>query len=686
MVIVESPAKSKTIEKYLGSDYQVLASFGHVRDLPKKELGVDVDHDFEPKYIIPTNAKKTVTALKKALVKKDTLYIATDLDREGEAIGWHVVQALGLNEVRANGHSPVRTKSPEIKRITFHEITKSAILDALKHPRQINKDLVDAQQARRVLDRLVGYTLSPFLWKKLYKGLSAGRVQSVALRLIVERERERQKFKPTDYWTIHALLKSKKGTNNRFVADLISHQGKKLDAMEISSAKAGEAIIEKLNKSDFIVESLESSSQKRYAKPPYTTSTLQQDSVNRLNFSAKKTMMLAQRLYEAGLITYMRTDSVQLSADAQTMSRKYIDKTFGQKYLPEKPNYYQTKSKGAQEAHEAIHPTDLSSDPGKVSRGLEPAQAKLYDLIWKRTMASQMTPAELARKTLDIKASDYGFRAVGSKLLFPGFLQVWGTEEVKENEIPDLAKGEKLDLLNLSNEKHTTEPPARFTEAKLVKTLEELGIGRPSTYAPTIDTLVNRNYIHIEAKQLVPEEVGFLVVDLLVEHFADIVDFKFTADMEEQLDDIAEGKTKWQPVIKEFWSPFSKQVAQKTKSVEKVNSDKPTDEVCEKCGKPMVEKMGRFGRFLACSAFPECKSTKNIVSLSKYICPVDGAQLSVKGTKKRKTFFGCPNYPKCDFAIWKPTDMAKKIEELKKEKKTLKFEKEALDSIVNSNL
>lgn len=680
LVIVESPAKSKTIESFLGSEYQVSASFGHVRDLPKKELGVDVEHNFEPKYTIPINAKKTVSQLKKALTGKKNLYIATDLDREGEAIGWHIIQALGLNESKSQKS---KVKNLEIKRITFHEITKSAITDALAHPRKINQNLVDAQQARRVLDRLVGYTLSPFLWKKIYKGLSAGRVQSVALRLIVERELERQKFKPQDYWTIHALLKSTKGPNNRFVADLISHKDKKLDGLAIKSAREGEKIIEKLNQSDFIVEKLESTDQKRYAKPPYTTSTLQQDSVNRLNYSAKKTMLLAQRLYEAGLITYMRTDSVQLSADAQDQARKYIEKKFGKNFLPEKPNYYQTKSKGAQEAHEAVRPTNLTADSGKITRDLESAQAKLYDLIWKRAVSSQMSPALLSRKTLDIKALEYGFRAVGSKLLFAGFLRVWGSEEVKENEIPDLKKGEKLNLLNLSSEKHTTEPPARFTEAKLIKTLEELGIGRPSTYAPTIDTLVNRNYIHLESKQLVPEEIGFLVTDLLIKHFSEIVDFKFTADMEEELDEIALGKKKWQPVIKEFWMPFSQQVADKQKSVEKVSSNKPTNEICDQCGQAMMEKMGRFGRFLACSSFPDCKNTKNIVSQSNFICPVDGEKLSVKGTKKRKTFFGCPNYPKCDFAIWKADDMIKKIKEFKKEKRILRFEKEALTSINN---
>lgn len=675
LLIVESPAKSKTIEKYLGSDYQVEASFGHVRDLPKSTLGVDLENNFEPHYIVSPNSRKTISRLKKAISGKKVVYIATDLDREGEAIGWHIVQALGLE----SSQKKVKSSQLDVKRITFDEITKSALIEALKHPREINQDLVDAQQARRVLDRLVGYTLSPLLWKKLFKGLSAGRVQSVALRLITDREKERLAFKPQDYWTISALLAKKGRSQDRFIADLVSYQNKKLAPLEINSESQAVNFKKAIEKEKFIVLKLEKSEQKRYPKPPYTTSTLQQDAVNKLNFTAKKTMILAQKLYEAGLITYMRTDSVHLSNDSLKATRSYIEKEFGSKYLPTESNFYKTQSKGAQEAHEAIRPTNLT-ESGKIVRELESAQARLFDLIWKRTVASQMKPAVFKKTQADIVAGDYGFRATGSLIIFDGFLRIWGNEE-KNNEIPELTKDEQLDLISLTTDKHTTEPPPRYTEARLIKTLEELGVGRPSTYAPTIETLFNRNYIELITKQLAPTDTGFKVSDLLVKHFPEIVDSEFTASMENDLDIIAQGEKKWQPVIKNFWQPFNQKVEEKGKTIEKINTDKPTDKKCHKCDRPMVEKIGRFGRFLACSGFPDCKNTEPIVESSNLICPRDGSSLVIKRTKKRKNFFGCALYPKCNFAIWKKKDMVKKIEELQKNKEKLEFEKEAIESV-----
>lgn len=673
LLIVESPAKSKTIEGYLGLDYQVLASFGHVRDLPKSTLGVDVKANFKPKYIIPKKSQKVLNQIKQALKNKKNLYIATDLDREGEAIGWHVIQALGLNQPKKG--------QPAVKRITFHEITKSALEAALKNPREINQNLVDAQQARRVLDRLVGYTLSPFLWRKIYKGLSAGRVQSVALRLIVEREKERQSFKSEDYWSIKSLLATTKNGGKRFIADLVSIKGKKLESLSIKSAQEGEKIIEKLKKEAFVVDKAQTVEQKRYPKSPFTTSTLQQEAVNRLNFTAKKTMALAQHLYEAGLITYMRTDSVSINPEAIGAIRSFVAKSYGSQYLPEKANTYQSKSKNAQEAHEAIRPTNLTQDSGKTTRGLEPSLVKLYQLIWQRALASQMVPAVFARTSAEIIAGEFGFRANGSRLVFDGFMRVLDIEESEEKELPELKKDQKLTVLNITSEKHTTEPPPRFTEARLIKTLEELGIGRPSTYAPIIDTLMARFYVHLEAKQLVPEEVGFNVSDLLTAHFPEIVDSDFTAEMEADLDTIAQGKKKWPPVIKKFWQPFSQKVKEKSETVAKINSDIMTDLDCEKCGQKMVEKVGRFGRFLACSGFPDCKNTKAIIKSSTLICPRDGSFLTLKRTKRRKNFFGCPNFPKCNFALWQEKDMEKKINELKAKGEKLKFEKEATESV-----
>ena len=662
LVIVESPAKAATIEKYLGTDFQVLASMGHVRDLPASKMGVDVDAEFLPSYVIPPKARKTLTALKNALKGKDTVYLATDLDREGEAIAWHIAEALGLSD------------KPEIavKRITFDEITQSAIKEAVAHPRQINQQLVDAQQARRTLDRLVGYTLSPILWKKIYKGLSAGRVQSVALRILVEREREREVFNPIEYWSLEADFKGVHSEALR--GQLISFDGKKVEQLSLAAKVDVDTVIAHVRSQTSEVHKIEIKRQKRKAAAPYTTSKLQQDGVNRLGMSAKRVMQAAQRLYENGHITYMRTDSVALSTTALDGIRSYILKAHGDLYLPAKPIIYSATSKGAQEAHEAIRPTD----PAKISVSAEASEQRLYDMIRRRAISSQMKEAEFELTAITVVAGSAHFKASGQRIVFPGYLAVWESE-TKETSLPTLTEGQSLTLVELYPEQHFTEPPARFTEASLIKKLEELGIGRPSTYAPTISTLNERGYVRSESRQLIPEDVGRTVTDLLIEHFSNIVDTNFTATMEQDLDGIADGSTSYVQVLREFWQPFHNQVVENEVKIEKVEETETTDELCPLCEAPMNVKRSRFGKFLACSKFPECRGTRSLQQIAPtgLLCPHCGKDL-VEKRARRGVFFGCSGYPDCTVALWKKEQLPAKVAELEAEGMDVPFKMEAV--------
>ena len=649
VVVVESPAKANTIEKFLGKDYQVLASYGHVRDLPKSKLGIDVEHNFEPQYMIPKGSGKTVKALQAALKSAQTIYLATDYDREGEAIAWHILQAIPP------------TKDQKVERITFTEITEPAIKEAIKNPRKIDQDLVDAQQARRVLDRLVGYSLSPVLWKKVRSGLSAGRVQSVALKLIVDREREILAFKPDEYWSLIAELENTQKT--RFQAELVKVAGEKPD---LSSQKSTKTLEEKLQEADFKVESIDSKEVKRSPAPPFITSSLQQEASRKLGFSSKKTMVVAQQLYEGiniagahvGLISYMRTDSYNLATQATSQAKTLITKLYGPTYASPAPRVYKKKVRGAQEAHEAIRPTDLSRQPDNLTANLNKDQLRLYRLIWQRTMASQMADARYLQKGANIAAADCILRAKGRDTLFDGFTRVY-TEghdtEAEENDsaLPDLKEGEKVNLVQLVPEQHFTSPPPRYSEASLIKALEENGIGRPSNYAPTISTIISRGYVVSENRQLQPQDIGIIVTDMLSEHFPFVVDAKFTARVEDQLDDVADGDKEWQPVVKEFYDPMKHIIDTETDKIEKIKIPEiPTDEICEVCGKPMVIKSGRFGQFLACTGFPECKNTKQWHEPTGITCPLDGGDVVERKTKRGRKFWGCGNYPECKFASW----------------------------------
>jgi DNA topoisomerase-1 len=711
LVIVESPTKAKTISKFLGGKFIVKSSYGHVRDLPTKKMGIDIEHNFEPEYEVPTKNIDRVAELKKLAKKADGVILATDEDREGEAISWHLVASLGL-------------KIDEIERIVFHEITERAIKEALANPRAIDYNLVDAQQARRVLDRLVGYELSPFLWSKIRRGLSAGRVQSVCLRLIVEKEREIQNFKPEEYWAISALLKTtnhKLKTNSDFEAKVSKENGTALGKMGVKNKKHADKITAFLEKADYQISNITKKEVQKNPLAPYTTSTLQQDANNKLGYSSKQTMMLAQQLYEGisigkegsvGLITYMRTDSVNLSMESMLAAQKMITKKFGKEYALANPKFYKTKAKGAQEAHEAIRPTFPEKDPESVKEFLDPKQYKVYTLIWQRMIASQMASAIMNSVAVDILATqanikdNYTLRANGSTIKFDGYLKVYnGKMPVSENLLPELNEKDLLDLMKILSEQKFTQPPARFSEAMLIKTMEELGIGRPSTYAPTISTIIDRKYVNKdENKRLFPEEIGFTVCDLLTKHFADIMDYKFTATMEENLDAIAEGSKEWVPVIRDFYKPFHKNLEKKTKEIkkedlqekldrlcpdcggdlimkfgrfgkfiactnypsckftEKTDSEKKIDEehageICDVCGAPMVVKRGRFGTFLGCSNYPECKGIKRIENKTGITCPkCQLGEIVERKSKKGRAFFGCNTYPKCDFALWnKPT-------------------------------
>lgn len=640
LVIVESPTKAKTIQKFLGDDYKIKSSFGHVRDLPKREFGVDIENDFEPKYVIPPKAKKVISELKKDAEKVDEVILATDEDREGESIAWHLQEALKL-------------KNPE--RIVFHEITDGAIKEALKNPRKIDMNMVNAQQSRRILDRIVGYKLSPFLWKKVSKGLSAGRVQSVAVRLVVEKEREIKAFVPQEYWQIEALFEKDK---KEFSAALSKKDGEPVEKLQIKNKEESEKILNDLDSAKYTVINIETKDTKKNPFPPFTTSSLQQSSWQKFHYPAKMTMSLAQKLYEQGYITYHRTDSLNLSQISLEAAKKFIEDNFGSNYWTGTFKRYKAKG-NAQEAHEAIRPAYPERTPESLKTVLEPKQLKLYTLIWSRFIACQMKEALFASIATDIEAkgqnnTSYTFRANGQTLKFDGFLKVYQTK-FTETDLPHLSVNETLPLKELKNTQHFTEPPARYNEASLIKMLEKNGVGRPSTYAPTLATIQERNYIaKDDQKRFIPTEMGEIVNDVLVEHFPEIVDIDFTAKMEEELDEVAEGKDTWQKTCKDFYVPFEKNLKEKYEDVQKKNLDVKTDKVCPKCGSPMVEKLGRFGRFYACSAFPECKHTESLENPSIGIkCPkCKEGDIIAKKTKRGKIFYGCSNYPKCDFAAW----------------------------------
>lgn len=677
LVIVESPTKAKTISKFLGNDYRVESSFGHIRDLPKSKLGVDIERDFKPQYVIPTKARKRVNQLKKIAAAAKTVILATDEDREGEAIAWHLVQALDLENSKSETCPPVgkvlnSKLPPKVERIVFHEITESAIEEALKNPRSINLDLVDAQQARRILDRLVGYNLSPFLWKKIVKGLSAGRVQSVALRLIVDREKEIREFKPEEYWSIVASLLKIKNQNEKIKnieANLIKINGKPLEKFDIKTKEEADKIAADLKNCQFKITKIEKKETKKNPPTPFTTSTLQQNAAAKLGFSAKKTMFLAQRLYENGLISYMRTDSLNLSRESVLACKEWLNKEMGADYAVSAPRFFKTKSRLVQEAHEAIRPTNVFNTPEKLK--LEKSEFKLYQLIWRRFVASQMPEARFDLTSVDVSAEprgtkrgtmrNYGLRANGNVLKFDGFLKIW-PQKFEEKELPEIKEGEELKLLEIKPDQHFTEPPPRYSEASLVKTLEEYGIGRPSTYAPIISVIQERNYVTKDKGRFYPTEIGELVNKVLVEHFPEIVDINFTAKMEEEFDEIAEGKIKWQKVIGEFYYPFESHLKSKYEEVSKKEliKEEKTGELCNLCGKPMVIKFGCFGKFLACSGFPECKNTKTIKTAiiddkgEEMKCPKCKEGLIIKRrTRKGRFFYGCSRYPDCDFASWK---------------------------------
>ncbi len=656
LIIVESPAKARTIKSFLGKNYEVKASLGHVRDLPRSRLGVDVDNDFTPRYITIRGKGPVLNELRTAAKKADRVLLATDPDREGEAIAWHLAHALKIDENEC--------------RIDFREITKAAVRESIKRPRPISQSYVDAQQARRILDRIVGYKLSPLLWAKVKPGLSAGRVQSVAVKLIVEREREIEAFVPEEYWSVTALLATAK--QEQFEAKLHHKKGKKI---ELPNEAAAQQVQADVSGAEWIVSDITKSERRRNPAPPFTTSTLQQEAARKLRFSAKKTMRLAQQLYEGlplgkegtlGLITYMRTDATRVSQEAITEVRELIKEQIGPRYITAKPRRYAAK-KGAQEAHEAIRPTSSLRRPDDIKSFLNRDQFRLYELIWNRFVASQMSSAIFDATRVDIKVADYTFRATGSQLKFAGFLRLYqegsdgngAQQELEDRLLPALQVDENLDLANLNLQQHFTQAPPRFTEAMLVRTLEEEGIGRPSTYAPIIETIVSRGYVYSEERRFRPTELGGIVVDLLAENFSRLLDVGFTANLETQLDLIEAGDLVWQQVVGDFYQPFSTSLEEAHANLEKIEiKDEESDVVCEKCGRNMVYKMGRFGRFLACPGYPECKNTKAIldeIGVECAICKRDGrphGQLVRRRTRKGRYFYGCSNYPDCTYSTW----------------------------------
>jgi len=646
LVIVESPTKAKTISQYLGDEYVVRSSYGHVRDLPKSELGIDTENNFAPSYIVPTKAKKNLTSLKKEAAKADTIILASDEDREGEAIAWHLAEALDVAKLRK------KNPSLKVERIVFHEITESAIRHAVEHPRQIEQALVDAQQARRVLDRLVGYKLSPVLWKRYWRGLSAGRVQSVAVRLIVEREREIEAFTPQEYWSITALLGSDRKPDLPLTAQLSAIDGKPADKFAVPTEADAKRITGELADTVFTVADVQRQESSRMPHAPFTTSTMQVEASRRLRFSSKQTMMFAQGLYEAGYITYMRTDSVNLSEQSLDQARAFVESRFGTKY--HKRRKFRTKSKSAQEAHEAVRPTDPARTPESLAGTLTPQQMKLYDLIWRRFLASQMADAVFDATGVDITAGRYGFRATGSLMKFDGWLKVLPSK-FEDSELPPVQEGDRMDVRELKPEQHFTKPPARYNEASLIKTLEKEGIGRPSTYAAIISTILLRRYVEKDrSRYFHPTDTGKQVNDFLVENFPRIVDIQFTSRMEDELDEIARGERRWVPTIREFYHPLAAELKEKTKEAAeaKASEVEQTDKICDKCGSPMVVKRGRFGKFIACSNFPTCrnilKEPKKEPEKTGEICPEDGGELVYREGRFGK-FIACSNFPKCKY-------------------------------------
>lgn len=697
LIIVESPTKARTLGRFLGNDYLVDSTMGHIRDLPKSKIGVDIEHNFTPEYVNVPRKEEVLARLKREVERVDRVYLATDPDREGEAIAWHVVKALRLEDRsrkqdKEDGskkskesnfllQNPASKFQPLISRVTFHEITESAVKEAIEHPREIDMHLVDAQQARRVLDRLVGYKLSPLLWKKIRKGLSAGRVQSVAVRLIVEREREIEAFKAEEYWEIGALLSTKniEYSAQEFFVRLIKIGAEKA---EVKKSEQAEKIVSDLEASEYSVLSVEKKEVVKRPYAPFTTSTMTQSSARNFFWSAKKTMSVAQRLYEEGLITYHRTDSTNLSLQAINMARGYIAKEYGENYLPEKPRMYKVKSKNAQEAHEAVRPTNVSKQLSVISSQLGSDAKKLYELIWKRFLSCQMSDSVYDETRIDVlalrgneagieerqtsnvtdtgfetdKRNTYTLRASGQTTKFDGWRKVYGSREEEVLQLPEVRDGDGLQLIKVDSLQKFTEPPARFNEASLVKTLEKLGIGRPSTYAPTITTIQDRQYVEKDEGKFKPTSLGFAVNDFLVENFPQEVDYDFTAGMEEDLDNIAKGEKEWVPTIKTFWVPFSKKLEGVEKNAERVKIEtENTGNKCPQCKEgDEIIRLGRFGKFLSCSRFPDCKYTAPIIETINMKCPTCGdGEVVVKKTRRGKKFFGCSNYPKCKWASWR---------------------------------
>ena len=651
LVIVESPAKAKTIEKFLGkSHYTVKASVGHVRDLPKSQLGVDIENNFEPKYINIRGKGDVIKELKKEAKKAKKVYLATDPDREGEAISWHLSYILNIDE-------------DEKCRIEFNEITKGAIKNAIKNPRNIDLNLVDAQQARRVLDRLLGYQISPILWQKVRKGLSAGRVQSVTTKLICEREEEIKSFIPKEYWTIELVVLNKDG--EEFTLKFYGEDGKKID---LENEAQVNKILDIINNAELTVSKIESKSRRKSAPKPFTTSVLQQDAANKLNFTTKKTMMVAQELYEGidikgegtvGLISYIRTDSKRISEEAREKAKDYIVDSIGQNYYKDHTKDSKgKKEKKVQDAHEAIRPTSVERTPDSIKDSLSKDQYKLYNLIWRRFVASQMEDSIFDVLNVECNIENLVFKATGSKLKFDGYTKIYNFTDREDKILPSLSEGESLKIQKQDPQQHFTSPPPRYTEASLVKTLEELGIGRPSTYAPTITTILNREYVEKEGTSLLPTELGTIVTKILDENFHKFMEVDFTADMESQLDQIEEGNAEWKHVVEEFYSPLEEAIKTALENIEKVNMDEETDEICELCGSNMVIKYGRFGKFMACKNYPECKNTKPIVNKIGVKCPkCKEGDIIMRKSKKKKVFYGCSNYPECDFVAWnKPVE------------------------------
>lgn len=649
LVIVESPAKAHTIGKFLGKDFKIVASVGHVRDLPKSQIGVDIENDFEPKYITIRGKGDVISKLKKEAKNAKKIFLATDPDREGEAISWHLANLLNID-------------NKEKCRVTFNEITKNAVKNAIKEPREIDQDLVDAQQARRILDRIVGYKISPILWKKVKKGLSAGRVQSVATRLVCDREEEIENFVPEEYWTIDAKLEKKKGKGS-FDAKFYGKGGKKLELKDEESVKK---ILENIKDKSFVVQKIKKGEKKKAPAPPFITSTMQQEAARNLGFTTKKTMIVAQQLYEGidikgvgaiGLVTYIRTDSTRISAEAQQDAINFIKEKYGPKYLPEEKRIFKNKS-ASQDAHECIRPSQVTLEPDAIKDSLTKEQYKLYKLIWSRFVSSQMASAEYSTINTDISAGDYTFKANGQILKFQGFIVLYQEgkdEESEEGEsnLPELTEGEELKQKKIDPKQHFTQPPPRYTEASLVKTLEEKGIGRPSTYAPTITTILARGYVVKDAKALMPTELGKIVNDIMKNYFQDIVDVEFTAQLEKKLDDVEEGYKKWVDVMRGFYESFADVLKDAESKIGNVEvPDEVTDEICEKCGRNMVIKMSRYGKFLACPGFPECRNARPILEETGVKCPKCGGKVYIKKSKKGKKYLGCENNPTCSFMSW----------------------------------